>query len=59
MSSSGFLPHDPAFSPVQAASDRVTICVVTTQADMNIIEFRPCALVIISPKSGGIAALAK
>ena len=59
MSSSGFLPQDPAFRPDQEASKVMTSCVVTTHADMNIIELRPCPLASISPKSGSIAALAK
>jgi hypothetical protein len=41
MRSSGFLPHDPAFRPDQEASTVMTNCVVTTQADINIIELRP------------------
>ena len=41
MSCSGFLPHDPAFRPDQEASNVMTSCVVTTHADMNIIELRP------------------
>jgi hypothetical protein len=41
MSSSGFLPQAPALRPDQ---DEITVMVswvVTTQADMNIIELRP------------------
>lgn len=58
-SSNGFLPHDPAFFPDQEAIRVMTSCVVTTQADMNIIELRPCPLASISPSSGSMAALAK
>jgi hypothetical protein len=59
MSNSGFLPHVPAFRPAQEASNVTTNCVVTTHADVNIIEFRPRPLASISPRSGSIAALAK
>jgi hypothetical protein len=41
MSSSGFLPHEPAFRPDQEAINVMTNWVVTTHADMNIIELRP------------------
>ena len=59
MSNSGLLPHVPAFRPDQEAIDAMTSCVVTTHADMNIIEFRPLPLASISPNSGSSAALAK
>jgi hypothetical protein len=59
MSNSGFLPHVPAFRPAQEASTVMTSCVVTTHADMNIIELRPRPLASISPRSGSIAAFAK
>ena len=59
MSNSGFLPQVPALRPAHAASKVMTNCVVTTQADMNIIEPRPLPLASISPNSGNMAALAK
>ena len=59
MSSSGFLPHSPALRPDQEAINAMTNCVVTTQADMNSIEFRPWPLASISPSSGSMAAFAK
>src|ERR1700691_3598035 len=57
--SSGFRPHEPALRPDQAAIMVMTSCVVTTHADMNIIEARPWPFASISPRSGNIAAFAK
>jgi len=45
--------------PEHDANNVTTIWVVMTQADMNIIEARPCPLESISPSSGNIAAFAK
>jgi len=37
----------------------MTSCVVTTHADMNIIDLRPCPFASLSPSSGNMAAFAK
>src|SRR5882762_1253456 len=55
----GLRPHWRALMPDHDANNVTTIWVVTTQADMNIIEARPCPLESISPSSGNMAAFAK
>ena len=41
ISNRGLRPHCRALMPDQEASSVTTTCVVTTQADMNIIDVRP------------------
>lgn len=54
MSNSGFPPQIPAFRPTHTASNAMTICVVITHADINIMELTRLPLAINSPNSEGI-----